>query len=235
LFLSYFIFQGYVCVANSVQRARRAGGLGQLFPDPGVLGGEGAPPHPASPVPPHPSLPPPSLLGPHRFCQIFPPPECYRHQVRPGGVAHAGGMLRLGRSGRSDGFSRLTAVRCAQRESNLRCGRGRSTLRRGVEVPMAHMQCCGSGMFIPDPDFLPSRILIFFHPGRIQQEQKRGVENFLCCIFCIYKIVNYFIFEKVQTNLSKLTKNFSIFNSKKIVTKLSEIWVWDPGSGKTSS
>jgi hypothetical protein len=41
---------------------------------------------------------------------------------------------------------------------------------------VAHMQCCGSGMFIPDPDFLPIRT-------RIQQEQKRGGENFFVLHF----------------------------------------------------
>jgi hypothetical protein len=40
-----------------------------------------------------------------------------------------------------------------------------------------YRQCCGSGMFIPDPG---SRILIFTHPGsRIQKQvEKRGVKNF---------------------------------------------------------
>jgi hypothetical protein len=34
-------------------------------------------------------------------------------------------------------------------------------------------QCCGSGMFIPDPDFYPSRIPIQ------KQQQKRGVKKFV--------------------------------------------------------
>jgi hypothetical protein len=38
------------------------------------------------------------------------------------------------------------------------------------------MQCCGSGMFIPDPDFYPSRIADL--GSRIQkQQQKRGVKK----------------------------------------------------------
>jgi hypothetical protein len=46
------------------------------------------------------------------------------------------------------------------------------------------------------------------------------------------KIENYFIFEQVmKRNLSQLIKNCSNF-TQKIVTKLSKIWVWDPGSGK---
>jgi hypothetical protein len=38
-------------------------------------------------------------------------------------------------------------------------GSGSTTLVARTEVKMSHYnQCCGSGMFIPDPDFYPSRI-----------------------------------------------------------------------------
>jgi hypothetical protein len=87
-------------------------------------------------------------------------------------------------------------------------------------------------MFIPDPDFYPSRIpdLGF----RIQkQQQNRGVEKkisshtFLCS-HKFHKIENYFSFEvlkkKVWANFQRIFKLFT----PKIVTKLSKIWVWDP-------
>ncbi len=67
-----------------------------------------------------------------------------------------------------------------------------------------------------------SRILIFTHPGsRIQkQQQKRGVKK------------NYFSFEvlkkKIWANFHKIIELFT----QKIVTKLSKIRIWDPGSGK---
>jgi hypothetical protein len=38
----------------------------------------------------------------------------------------------------------------------------------------AKIQCCGSVMFIPDPDFYPSRIS---DPGIQKQQQKRGVKK----------------------------------------------------------
>ncbi len=60
------------------------------------------------------------------------------------------------------------------------------------------MQCCGSGMFIPDPGswFLPIPDL----GSRIQKRhQKRGVKQICCHIFYCghkcHKIENYFIFE----------------------------------------
>jgi hypothetical protein len=58
-------------------------------------------------------------------------------------------------------------------------------------------QCCGSGMFIPDPDFYPSRIQ--------KQEQKRGIEkNLVSYLFCshkFHKIENYFIFEMLKKKI----------------------------------
>jgi hypothetical protein len=64
-------------------------------------------------------------------------------------------------------------------------------------------QCCGYGMFIPDPDFYPSRIQ--------KQQQKRGVK-------CIRK--------KILVNFQRIIELFP----KKWVIKLSKIWVWNPGS-----
>jgi hypothetical protein len=85
---------------------------------------------------------------------------------------------------------------------------------------------------ILDPDFYPSRIS---DPGsRIQkQQQKRGVKK-MCChtFFCSHKFhitVNYFIFEVLKKIiLGHFSKNCRTFYS--IATKLSKIWVRDPGS-----
>ncbi len=81
-----------------------------------------------------------------------------------------------------------------------------------------------------------SRILIFNHPeSRIQkQQQKRGV-NKICChtFFCGHKfnnIENYFIFEMLKEKIwAKFQRIIELF-TQKVVTKLSKILVWDPGS-----
>ena len=88
---------------------------------------------------------------------------------------------------------------------------------------------------VADPGCL-SRILIFTHPGsRIQkQQQKREVKQFDVIPFNVAtnfnKIVQYFSFEvlkkKIWANFQRIMELFT----QKIVTKLSKIWVWDPGS-----
>ncbi len=96
-------------------------------------------------------------------------------------------------------------------------------------------QCCGSGMFIPDPDFYPSRIWDL--GSRIQkQQQKTGVKKNLLNHFCSHKFHKtqfYFIFDmlkkKIWPNFPRIIEVFT----QKIVTKPSNIWGWDPGSGKT--
>ncbi len=89
-----------------------------------------------------------------------------------------------------------------------------------------------------------SRILIFTHPGaripdlesRIQKHhQKIGVKKICCHNFLsshkFHKIANYFSFEvvkkKIWANFQRIIELFT----QKIVTKLSKIWIWDPGSG----
>jgi hypothetical protein len=88
-------------------------------------------------------------------------------------------------------------------------------------------------MFIPDPGswFLPIPDL----GSPIQkQQQKRGVKKkifytFLCS-HKFHKIENYISFEvlkkKIWDSFQRIIKLFA----QKIVTKLSKIWVWDPGS-----
>ncbi len=96
-------------------------------------------------------------------------------------------------------------------------------------------QSCGSGMFIPDRDFYPSRIPDL--GSRIQKQQlMRGVKKIFChTCFCsqkFHKIENYFIFEMLKKKISKgqFSKNYELF-TQKIVTLFSKIWVWDPRSG----
>ncbi len=88
-----------------------------------------------------------------------------------------------------------------------------------------------------------SRILIFTHPGsRISDpgsknsNKREGWKKLWCHIFlCSHKfrkIVHYFNFEvlqkKIWANFQRIIELFA----QKIVTKLSKVWVWDPGSGK---
>ena len=86
---------------------------------------------------------------------------------------------------------------------------------------------------IPDPDFYPSRIS---DPGsknsnKRERWKKTSCHTFLCS-HKFHKIVNYFSFEvlkkKIWVNFQRIIELFT----QKIVSKLSKIWVWDPGSGK---
>ncbi len=88
-------------------------------------------------------------------------------------------------------------------------------------------------MFIPDPDFFPSRILDLASP--IQQHQKIGKRNkkLLSYIFCSYKflrkIENYFIFEHVQKKIESVDNEL-----KKILLSCQKygLGTRDPGIGK---
>jgi hypothetical protein len=92
-------------------------------------------------------------------------------------------------------------------------------------------------MFIPDPGFwfLPIPDPGSWIPDPKTATKERGEKK--CChtFFCsheAHKIENYFIFEMLK---KKIWANFQriiiveVF-TQKIVTKLSKIWVWDPGS-----
>jgi hypothetical protein len=61
--------------------------------------------------------------------------------------------------------------------------------------------------------------------------KKISCHTFLCS-HKFHKIENYFSFEvlkkKILANFQRIIELFTL----KIVTKLSKIWVWDPGSGK---
>jgi hypothetical protein len=82
-----------------------------------------------------------------------------------------------------------------------------------------------------------SRILIFTHPGsRISDPGSRilSYRTFLFSLKC-HKIEHYFSFEvlkkKIWANFHRIIELFT----QRIVTKLSKIWVRDPGSGKNLS
>ncbi len=78
-------------------------------------------------------------------------------------------------------------------------------------------------MFIPDPGswFLPIP-----DPRSKTAAKERGEQKFV--------VIPFFVFwNNEEKNLSQFSKNYIIeLFTKKIVTMLSTIWVWDPGSGK---
>jgi hypothetical protein len=94
----------------------------------------------------------------------------------------------------------------------------------------AQNQCCGSGMFIPDPDFYPSRI-----PDPKSVTKERGEKKFFYhTFFCSHKFhkIEYYVFfemlkKKILANFQRIVEVFT----QKIFNMLSNIWVWDPRSG----
>ncbi len=99
-------------------------------------------------------------------------------------------------------------------------------------------QCCGSGMFIPDPGswILPipdpgSRIS---DPGSKNSNKRERWKIFFCLTFLcshkFHKIVNYFSFEVLKKKIwANFQRNIELFTNK-IVKKLLKIWSWDPES-----
>jgi hypothetical protein len=73
------------------------------------------------------------------------------------------------------------------------------------------------------------------YPGSRIPKQ-RGVKKNCChSFFCshkFHKIDNYFSFEMLKKKFGSIFKVLYNIFTRKIVTKLSKIWVWDPGSGK---
>ncbi len=84
------------------------------------------------------------------------------------------------------------------------------------------------GSWISDPG---SRIS---DPGSKNSNERQGCNKIYCHTFFwshkVHKIDLFFIFEmskkKIWTNFQRIIELFT----QKIVTKLSKIWVWDPGS-----
>jgi hypothetical protein len=83
-------------------------------------------------------------------------------------------------------------------------------------------------MFIPDPDFYPSRI-----PDPKTATKERGEKKFLSYFLCSYKFHKteyYLIFEMLKKKIwANFQRTIEVF-TQNIFTKLSKIWVWDPGS-----
>ncbi len=95
------------------------------------------------------------------------------------------------------------------------------------------MQCCGSGMFIPDPDFLPSWML-----GLRSRIKKEGeILSFLEPD--ISQNLKLFIFVKVPKEFEPIDKINKYFEPQKLLLSSQqygfEIRVWNPGSWKNSS
>jgi hypothetical protein len=76
-----------------------------------------------------------------------------------------------------------------------------------------------------DPDFYPSRI-----PDPKTSAKERG-EKYLFCSNKFHIIEIYFIFEMLKKKIWANFQRIIALFTQKIVTKLSKIWVWDPGSG----
>ncbi len=98
----------------------------------------------------------------------------------------------------------------------LRCFYNYLYPMQGHSKSKSFMQCGGSGMFIPDPDFYPSRIRIPDLRSQISDSQ-----NWILCYFWNAK----------EKNLGQFSKNCWSFYPK-IFKMLSNTWVWDPGSTK---
>ncbi len=87
----------------------------------------------------------------------------------------------------------------------------------------------------PDPDFLPipdpgSRIP---DPGK-NSNKREGWKKICChnflCSHKFHKIANYFSFEVLKKKIWPNFQGIIELFTQKIVTKLSKIWIWDPGS-----
>jgi hypothetical protein len=79
-------------------------------------------------------------------------------------------------------------------------------------------------MFIPDPDFYPSRI-----PDLKTATKERG--SYFFCSHKFQKIEYYFIFEILKKNFWANSQRILEVFTQKIFTMPSNIWVWDPGTG----
>ncbi len=107
-----------------------------------------------------------------------------------------------------------------------------------------YTQCCGSGMFIPDPGswFLPipdpgSRIS---DPGSKNSNKRERWKKISChtflCSHKFHKIVNYFSFEVLKRkNLGQFSKNYRTFYQKNCQKALKNMvlgsGIRDPRSG----
>jgi hypothetical protein len=100
------------------------------------------------------------------------------------------------------------------------------------------MQCCGSGMFIPDPDFYPSWIpdlgSRISDPGSKNINKRDGWKKFVIILFFLvtnFTKLNLILLLKCwrKKNWANFQRIIEVFTQKFFI-KLLKIWVWDPGS-----
>ncbi len=136
---------------------------------------------------------------------------------------------RMGRITLSDRTMAIGHFFCYQTigKSNIVLANSRNywTIRyHGYQIKASiYRQCCGSGMFIPDPGswFLPipdpgSRIT---YPGSKNSNKREGWKKIWCNTFLFshkfHKIVHYFSFEVLkEKNLGQFSKNYRTFCPK---------------------
>jgi hypothetical protein len=115
---------------------------------------------------------------------------------------------------------------------------------RQMAYSLTFYQCCGSGMFIPDPGSwflrIPDPGSRIPDPGsRIQKQlKKRGVEKICCrtflCSHKFHKIVNYFSFAVLKKKIWASFQRIIELVPKKLSLSSQKygFGIRDPGSGK---
>ncbi len=80
----------------------------------------------------------------------------------------------------------------------------------------------------------PLEFKLFLDPKQATKErgEKKLFGHTLFCNNKFYNIVNYFVFEMLKKEIWANFQRIIELCTQKIVTKLSKIWVWAPGSGK---
>jgi hypothetical protein len=76
-----------------------------------------------------------------------------------------------------------------------------------------YQQCCGSGMFIPDPDFYPSRILDPKTAIKGSGEKKLAVIPFFVAMN-FTKFKKFYFCNTEEKNLDQFSKNYRTFYPK---------------------
>ncbi len=101
------------------------------------------------------------------------------------------------------------------------------SLRSHRTVSVADPGCLSR---IPDPDFYPSRIP---DPGYKNSSKREGWKKLVVIPFFVAIISQnwklFYFWNAEEKNFGQFSKNYRTLYPK-IVTKLSKIWVWDPGS-----
>ncbi len=104
-----------------------------------------------------------------------------------------------------------------------------------IQYRYCFLQCCGSGMFIPDPVFWFLSVPDL--GSQIQKQQKRVLTRNSCFTFFSHKnhqIENYLNFELVKKEFGPLCKELQNFSTKKLSLSSQKFGfgIRDSGSGK---